>query len=90
MHIVVILLTIGGILLFLAGTMLLIRRLSSSGKGLIPNAPANICRCCYEPEAPFSGGICRACVYVRTIGTIEETLLLESYEHEILQQDAMN
>ena len=87
MYIVPILFTIGGILLFLTATILLIRTLPSTGEGFFPNVPANICRCCYEPEAPIPGAVCRACLYVRTIGAVEEKDVLDNYEREISQQD---
>jgi hypothetical protein len=84
MYIVQLLFEIGGALLFVAGITLLIRWSYSPRKPLIPKAPDTVCRCCYEPEAPFSGSICRACLYVRAIGAVEETHILENYEHELL------
>lgn len=87
MHIVSILFAIGGMVLFLTSTILLIRLLRCREKGLIPHAPANICRCCYEPDAPFPGSVCRACLYVRTLGAVDEQYILDNYERQFSQQD---
>lgn len=55
-------------------------------EGLIPRAATNVCRCCYEPEAPYAGGVCPACLFVRTISELEAELILTAYEYEMSQQ----
>jgi len=54
--------------------------------GLIPRAASNVCRCCYEPEAPYAGGVCPACLFVRTISELEAELILTAYECEMSQR----
>jgi hypothetical protein len=62
-----------------------IRSIVCGREGLIPHAPANVCRCCYEPEAACPGGVCRACLSVRTMGELDEQAILRVYEQEMLQ-----
>jgi hypothetical protein len=58
-------------------------RIVSCRDGLIPHAATNICRCCYEPEAPYAGAVCPACLYVRTISDLDAELILTAYECEM-------
>lgn len=51
--------------------------------GLIPQAATNLCRCCYEPEAPYAGAVCPACLSVRTISDLDAELILTAYECEM-------
>lgn len=79
------LLTIGGILLLLIVTLFAVQKRGSRARGLISKTAANVCRCCYEPEAPFPGGVCEACLFVRTVGEIDQSIILQNYECEMTQ-----
>ena len=77
---------IAAVLLLFSVILLVARRQVFRPKGLIPEAPQNICRCCCEPEALFPGGVCRACLSVRTVGDISNDAILHDYEGEMSQQ----
>ncbi len=61
-----------------------ILKIVAKREGFISHAPTNVCRCCYEPEATYPGGFCRACWFVRTMGELDEQAILTAYEQEML------